>query len=84
MTTTIIILQNDEVELIHHILDLRNGYPLPTQGTWEWIGGWSIEERHDDSAGITGEDWKNGSNISNRSHTYDGGDAGGGGGGGAG
>jgi len=52
-----------------HILDLRHGYPLPTQGTWEWIGGWIIEECHDDGAGITGEDWKNGGNNSNSCNT---------------
>jgi len=25
-------------------LDLRRGYPLPTRGEWEWIGGWTIED----------------------------------------
>jgi hypothetical protein len=25
------------------ILDLSEGYPLPSKGTWGWIGGWKIE-----------------------------------------
>jgi len=26
------------------ILNLKNGYPLPTNGTWEWIGGWALKD----------------------------------------
>ena len=25
-----------------HILDLTNGFPLPHQGTWEWVGNWCL------------------------------------------
>merc|ERR1712176_888660 len=27
----------------NNILDLKNGYPLPTQGTWEWVGGGMLQ-----------------------------------------
>ncbi|KAL7556481.1 hypothetical protein ACA910_003112 [Epithemia clementina (nom. ined.)] len=33
-------------EPMTHILSIEEGYPLPADGgTWEWIGGWSIEKR---------------------------------------
>lgn len=25
------------------ILDLTNGYPLPSTGTWEWVGNWTLK-----------------------------------------
>jgi len=32
---------------ISHILDLDSGFPLPQEGTWNWVGGWMVNNTMD-------------------------------------